>query len=376
MRLGDETLRRVAVLFRDITDRKRTEANLAFLAETSADFAPLLSAEEIMERVGKRLADFLNLSRCNFSIVDEEADLIECIYAWRRDDSMPNLFGAHRISAFLNEEGRRHYAAGKLSVINDTRTNSMLNPKLEMWDELGFGSIVDAPYLKDGCWKFLLTIARSSSGEWRSDEVELIRELAERIYIRIERARAEEALRDSEEKYRSLFNSMDEAYAVVKVIPDKEGAWSDFLFLEVNPAFVKHTGMEYPVGRTATQILGTPNPQWVGIYGQVAETGEAVRIEMTEDTLNRVFDLNVFRLGDPGSRRVAVLFTDITERKRAEDERQRAQDAMQAFFSNVSHEFRTPLTLLLSSIEETLNDLAHPPVPPNDRNCNWRTETR
>lgn len=114
----------------------------------------------------------------------------------------------------------------------------------------------------------------------------------------------------------------------------------------------------------------------MGIYGQVAETGEAVRIEMTEDTLNRVFDLNVFRLGDPGSRRVAVLFTDITERKRAEDERQRAQDAMQAFFSNVSHEFRTPLTLLLSSIEETLNDLAHPPVPPNDRNCNWRTETR
>jgi signal transduction histidine kinase/GAF domain-containing protein len=360
LRLGDETLRRVAVLFRDITDRKRREANLAFLAETSADFAPLLSVEEIMERVGKRLADFLNLSRCNFSVVDEEADRIECIYAWRRDDSMPNLFGAHRISAFLNEEGRRHYAAGKLSVINDTRTNPMLNPTFEMWDELGFGSIVDVPYLKDGRWKFLLTIARSEAGEWCEDEVELIRELAEQIYIRIERARAEESLRVSEEKYRTLFNSMDEAYAVVEVIPDKEGSWSDFLFLEVNPAFVKHTGMEYPVGRTATQILGTPNPQWAEIYGQVSETGEAVRIEMTEDILNRVFDLNIFRLGDLRSHRVAVLFTDITERKRAEDDRKCAQEAMRVFFSNVSHEFRTPLTLLLSSIQETLSDLAHP----------------
>ncbi|RUR72691.1 hypothetical protein PCC6912_61570 [Chlorogloeopsis fritschii PCC 6912] len=360
LRLGDETLRRVAVLFRDITDRKHTEANLAFLAEMSADFTPLLSIEEIMERVGKRLADFLNPSRCNFSVVDEEANRIECIYAWRRDDSMPNLFGTHRISAFLNEEGRRHYAAGKLSAINDTRTNPMLNPTFEMWDELGFGSIVDAPFLKDGRWKFLLTIARSEAGEWREDEVELIRELAERIYIRIERARAEETLRVSEEKYRALFNSMDEAYAVVEVIRDKEGSWSDFLFLEVNPAFMKHTGMEYPVGRTATQILGTPNPQWAKMYGQVAQTGEALRIEMTEDNLNRVFDLNIFRLGDSGSRRVAVLFTDITERKRTEDDRKRAQEAMQIFFSNVSHEFRTPLTLLLSSIQETLSDLAHP----------------
>ncbi|HEY9735479.1 MAG TPA: response regulator, partial [Trichocoleus sp.] len=340
--------------------RRRHDANLAFLAQTSADFAPLLSVEAVIERVGTRLTDFLNLSRCHFSVVDEEADHIECIYAWRRDDSMLNFLGVHRISTFLNETGRRHYAAGKLAVINDTRTNSMLNPTFEGWDELGFGSIVDAPYLKDGRWKFLLTAARERASEWREDEVELIRELAERVYIRIERARTEAALRASEEKYRALFSSMDEAYAVVEVIPDEAGRWSDFRFLEVNPAFVKHTSMEHPVGRTATQLLGTPNPQWVEIYAQVVETGEAARLEMTENALNRVFDLNIFRLGEPGDRRVAVLFTDITQRQRAEDERNRAQEATRAFFNNVSHEFRTPLTLLLSSIQEALNDLVHP----------------
>jgi signal transduction histidine kinase len=341
-------------------ERRRHDANLAFLAQTSADFAPLLGVEEVIERVGKRLADFLNLSHCNFSVVDEGADHIECIYAWRRDDSRPNLLGTHRISTFLSEAGRRHYAAGKLAVISDTRTSSMLNPTPEVWDELGFGSIVDAPYLKDGHWKFLLTAARSEASEWREDEAELIRELAERIYLRIERARTEAALRASEEKYRALFNSMDEAYAVVEVIPDEAGGWSDFRFLEVNPAFVEHTGMEYPVGQTATQLLGTPNPQWVEIYGRVVETGEAARLEMIENTLNRVFDLNIFRLGEPGDRRVAVLFTDITQRQRAEDDRNRAQEAMRAFFSNVSHEFRTPLTLLLSSIQEALSDLDHP----------------
>jgi PAS domain S-box-containing protein len=134
-----------------------------------------------------------------------------------------------------------------------------------------------------------------------------------------ERRAGEEALRASEERYRALFNSMDEAYAVVEVMRGADGRWNDFLFVEVNPAFMQHTGMAYPVGRTATQILGTPNPRWAEVYGQVAETGEPVRWEETELTLGRTFDLNVFRLGGPGSRRVAVLFTNITRRRHAEE---------------------------------------------------------
>ncbi len=129
------------------------------------------------------------------------------------------------------------------------------------------------------------------------------------------RVRSEAALRDSEGKYRALFTEMDEAYAVVEVLADETGRWVDFLFLDANPVFVRHTGMPYPVGRTARELLGTPNPRWAELYGQVAETGVALRVEEGELTLGRVFDLNIFRLGGAGSRRVAVLFTDITERK-------------------------------------------------------------
>lgn len=133
------------------------------------------------------------------------------------------------------------------------------------------------------------------------------------------RREAEEALRESEERYRALFTSMDEAFAVVEVMRDEKGEWSDFLFLEVNPAFVKHTGLPYPVGLRATEILDTPNPAWAKVYGQVAETGVPVRFEEREPTLDRIFDLYVFRLGEEDSSRVAVLFTDVTERKRAEE---------------------------------------------------------
>ncbi|WP_198383769.1 PAS domain S-box protein [Roseomonas sp. KE2513] len=132
-----------------------------------------------------------------------------------------------------------------------------------------------------------------------------------------DRRRAEDALRESEKRYRALFESMDEAYAVVEVLKDDGGRWADFRFLEVNPAFLEHTAMPWPVGKTASELLGTPNPRWTQFYGQALDTGRSIRVEEDEPTLGRTFDLNIFTL-DRDRNRVAVLFTNITERKRTE----------------------------------------------------------
>lgn len=132
-----------------------------------------------------------------------------------------------------------------------------------------------------------------------------------------ERTRADVALRQSEARYRSLFESMDEAYAVVEVLKDDAGKWADFRFLEVNLAFLEHTAMPWPIGKTATELLGTPNPRWTQLYGQALDTGQAIRIEEHEPSLGRTFDLNIFSL-DSDRNRVAVLFANITARKEAE----------------------------------------------------------
>ena len=128
---------------------------------------------------------------------------------------------------------------------------------------------------------------------------------------------AEASLRESEGRYRSLFESMDEAYAVVEVLRGRDGRWADFRFLEVNQAFLKHTTMPWPVGKTATELLGSPTPRWTELYGQALDTGQPLRVEETEPTLDLTFDLNIFSL-DPDLNRVAVLFTDITDRKKSE----------------------------------------------------------
>ena len=152
------------------------------------------------------------------------------------------------------------------------------------------------------------------------------------------RKRAEAARRDSEACYRTLFEAMDEAYAVVEVLKDQAGAWVDFRFVEVNPAFIEHTSMPWPVGKTATELLGRPNPRWTLLYGQALDTGASIRVEEDEPTLGRIFDLNIFPL-DQDRNRVAVLFTDITTRKRAEAALRESEER-QAFLLKLSDALR------------------------------------
>ena len=130
---------------------------------------------------------------------------------------------------------------------------------------------------------------------------------------------AEEKLRQSEERYRTLFNSMDQGYCIIEMIFDPHQKPVDWRFLEVNPSFEKQNGLPDATGKLISVMVPDLETSWFAIYGQVALTGKAIRFEKKTKTLGqRWFDLYAFRVGGPDSRKVAVLFSNITARKNTE----------------------------------------------------------
>ncbi len=168
--------------------------------------------------------------------------------------------------------------------------------------------------------------------------------------------RAEQALRQSEAKYRSLFESIDEGFCIIEVLFEGEEP-VDYRFLDANPAFERHTGLRDAVGRRMRELAPAHEEDWYRIYGKVARTGEPVRFENPADALGRYYDVYAFRVGAPEERRVAILFNDITERKRAEGrlkelnarlvEADRRKDE---FLGMLSHELRNPLAAIRSAL--------------------------
>jgi two-component system CheB/CheR fusion protein len=131
--------------------------------------------------------------------------------------------------------------------------------------------------------------------------------------------------------YRTLLDSIDEGYCIIEVLFDEDRTPVDYRFLEVNASFEAQTGLVNARGQRMRELAPQHEQHWFEIYGRIALTGRAERFEKPARQLNRWYDVYAFRVGLPESRRVAVLFRDITERKRLEAElADRARELQQA----------------------------------------------
>jgi PAS domain S-box-containing protein len=148
------------------------------------------------------------------------------------------------------------------------------------------------------------------------------RELQTRVaaHLKMDRMRKESAekIRQSEAKYRNLFNTLLEGFCIIEMIFDGNGKPVDYRFLEINPAFEQQTGLREAQGKLVRELVPGHEAHWFEIYGKIALTGEPAQFENEAKALNRWYKVSAFRVGGVESRKVAVLFYDITSNKQAE----------------------------------------------------------
>jgi PAS domain S-box-containing protein len=137
------------------------------------------------------------------------------------------------------------------------------------------------------------------------------------------------ALTASEARFRTLFETMSEGFSIDEILCDDNGVPFDLRYLEVNPAFERQTELKAAdvLGRTALELFPQAEPVWIERFGKVALTGEPAHFEAEFGPLGRWFEVSAYRT-EPG--RFAVVFFDVTKRKRAEEEVRKGLEELRA----------------------------------------------
>jgi len=197
----------------DITARKQAEEDqrrsadlLRFLSRLSAELAPLATATDIVRRAGERIGEHFCLSRLDFCMVDEQSSEVRVLHEWLSGTG-PSGAGTHRLSDYLDAKVIEDLKSGRIVTIADVREDARTAALADAYARWNLVSMVYAPHLRADRL-MLLVLGVDRPRVWREDEVALIGEVAERVHIRFDRARAEAGLRESESFYRQMLESI------------------------------------------------------------------------------------------------------------------------------------------------------------------------
>ena len=272
----------VQVIRFDITDRKKSENALKY-------------RQALLEAQNEAVPDAI-------LIVDEEGKMVSFNKKFAKIWGMP-----HEVIASQDDYTALAYAMTQVidpEGFMERVKNCYANPAVKAHDEI---------LLKDG--RILDRYGNVVIGEDGTNYgwAWYFRDITEHKKIEL-------FIHENEEKYRGLFKQMNQGFCLIEMIFDANDEPVDYRFLESNPMFKHQTGLNHADGKTMKELVPDIEISWSQIYGKVALTGESVRFTDYSQAMNTWFEVYAFRLGDRNNNKVAILFTNITERKKAEIE--------------------------------------------------------
>jgi PAS domain S-box-containing protein len=190
--------------------------------------------------------------------------------------------------------------------------------------------------------QFFETVHKRANGTFYPVEVrlQLFQHETEQIFLAViqditERKQAQAQIDESEKRYRQLFNEMEEGLALHKIVLDEQDKPIDYIFLDVNPAFEKLTGLKKDIlfGQKVTEVLPGTESYWIETYGKVAQERIAIKFENYAQNLAKWFSVSAF---SPAPGQFATVFTDITEHKINENIILESEQKFRSLFENMA----------------------------------------
>ncbi|GHF53711.1 PAS domain S-box-containing protein [Deinococcus metalli] len=232
----------LALFYHDITERKQRELNRDVLLALTDELSRLSSEDELLHAVGARLADHLTLT-CYHSVdVDEDRAEVTLSHFWHALD-VPDIRGTYPIDGFMPPGGLARLRAGETIVINDVHSDLPGDTAADVALKSGadaqqIRAYVAVPSSQDGRWNAYFAAADSAPRRWTAAEIELIQEAANRLFPRIERARAEAAVHASQAQFRAVANLVPDLLWESR--PDGFTTW-------YNDRWLEYTGQTFEV---------------------------------------------------------------------------------------------------------------------------------
>lgn len=123
----------------------------------------------------------------------------------------------------------------------------------------------------------------------------------------------------SEDRYRALFNALEDGFCIIEFSEDADGNLTDYIHIEANDGYERQTGIRNIVGMAVRTLAPAEADGWIELYGNVLRTGQPIRFERYFALVERYIEVSAARVEPASRRQVSVLFRDITARRRAEE---------------------------------------------------------
>ncbi|MES2711420.1 MAG: PAS domain S-box protein [Pseudomonadota bacterium] len=290
------------------------ERRQAYLLQLSDAIGAMATVADIQAVAARLLGEHLRADRVTFIDVDAR-------------NGASTLGGAWDLAGETVEGGGLSPAGWPVSRLADGRSwavaDAAAEPALSDAQRAacrgqGIGARIIVPQVDNGRLVAACLVDQRAPRAWTPAELRIAEETAARSWAAVRRARAEAELHEARERYLGVYEAIDQGFCILRVAFDAADNALDYQFVEVSPAFEAQTGLKDAGGRWMRDLAPDQDQHWFDLYGRVALTGEPLRFEAGSVPLGRWWSVYAYRVGAPAERKIAVLFADVTERKRTE----------------------------------------------------------